>query len=500
MVIIMKKIVSIVLILALLFSVCALAVADIIEEMLPSTTEQNKGPIEAGKQYCGNDAINQTVIFTYVAHQTAPVSITVSVAPTNGDAYKWLWSQGYEVCLSVRNDTESTAFYNNSVRSEFLGIDAEYYSATTKGVFQNCFIAEQLKQYTVELSVVSRENTAIGEYTITICNGDTHIDTYSSRIEPTCVKSGIEAVCCTYCHDIISETEIPATGHDYSGEWVTAKEPTCTSEGEKNHYCSVCNELIEEETITCLPHTPGDMITLSEPTCINSGMKASFCTVCGAVVKTEAIPPTGHTLSEWNIDKEPSCQGQGLRSKECIICHDVVYREPITANEHIPSDVWVEVLAPTCVGEGKRVQKCTVCDKILAEEAIPATGHMPGIWTTTKEPTCISDGIKEQYCTVCHATLSAATNIPALGHTPVDWVTTKEATCMECGKKEKKCAICGSTLEAEEIPALGHDYSEYEVTREATKDNEGEEICHCNHCGEERVHIIPKLERILGIF
>ena len=65
---------------------------------------------------------------------------------------------------------------------------------------------------------------------------------HKSRVEATCIRPGnIEYYTCTGCdklldkdgQEITEDIEIPALGHDFTGEWTVTKPATCTESGVK---------------------------------------------------------------------------------------------------------------------------------------------------------------------------------------------------------------------------------------------------------------------------
>jgi len=80
---------------------------------------------------------------------------------------------------------------------------------------------------------------------------------------------------------------------------VVTKEPDCVNEGVKTYTCTVCGET-KTEAIPALGHTWDAGVVTKEPDCVNEGVKTYTCTVCGET-KTEAIPANGHTWGDDDI-------------------------------------------------------------------------------------------------------------------------------------------------------------------------------------------------------
>lgn len=72
----------------------------------------------------------------------------------------------------------------------------------------------------------------------------------------------------------------------------------------------------------------------------------------------------------------------------------------------------------------------------------------------------------------------------------------KAATCTEDGLTEgKKCSVCGEILTAQQtVKATGHSFGEWTVVTPATTEVEGEESRSCTACGEKETRVIEKIQ------
>jgi len=147
---------------------------------------------------------------------------------------------------------------------------------------------------------------------------------------------------------------------------------------------------------------------------------------------------------------------------------------------HIPQKV--EGKAPTCTETGLTDGSVCAnpdCGKVLEEQKeIPATGHTP-VAVPGKEATCTETGLTEgSVCSVCNTVLKEQEEIPMTAHTPVA-VPGKAATCTETGLTDGAvCSVCGEELKAQEvIPALGHKYV-------ITSRDGGKITYKCSRCGD----------------
>lgn len=257
-----------------------------------------------------------------------------------------------------------------------------------------------------------------------LCFKKRHIhkkDLHKSRVEATCIRPGnIEYYTCTGCdklldkdgQEITEDIEIPALGHDFTGEWTVTKPATCTESGVKARKCSRCKET-EKETIPATGHTEAEDAAVAA-TCTTAGKTAgSHCLVCNTIIKAqEEIPATGHSFGKWEKVKAPTCMGRGSVKRACDICGYIEIKD-IAANGH----VWNTD------------------------------------YTVDKQPTCTETGSKSIHCRNCREVKDVKA-IEALGHTLGDWIIDKPATVETAGSRHKECETCGAILEKEEIKKL----------------------------------------------
>lgn len=244
---------------------------------------------------------------------------------------------------------------------------------------------------------------------------------HNSRVEATCIRPGhIEYYTCTGCdklldkdgQEITEDIEIPALGHDFTGEWTVTKPAACTESGVKARKCSRCKET-EKETIPATGHTEAEDAAVAA-TCTTAGKTAgSHCLVCNTIIKAqEEIPATGHSFGKWEKVKAPTCMGRGSVKRACDICGYIEIKD-IAANGH----VWNTD------------------------------------YTVDKQPTCTETGSKSIHCRNCREVKDVKA-IEALGHTLGDWIIDKPATVEAAGSRHKECETCGAILEKEEIKKL----------------------------------------------
>lgn len=257
-----------------------------------------------------------------------------------------------------------------------------------------------------------------------LCFKKRHIhkkDLHNSRVEATCIRPGhIEYYTCNGCdklldkdgQEITEDIEIPALGHDFTGEWTVTKPATCTESGVKARKCSRCKET-EKETIPATGHTEAEDAAVAA-TCTTAGKTAgSHCLVCNTIIKAqEEIPATGHSFGKWEKVKAPTCMGRGSVKRACDICGYIEIKD-IAANGHVWNTDYTVDKQPTCTETGSKSIHCRNCREVKDVKAIEASGHTLG-----------------------------------------DWIIDKPATVETAGSRHKECETCGAILEKEEIKKL----------------------------------------------
>ena len=240
----------------------------------------------------------------------------------------------------------------------------------------------------------------------------------------------------------VSQTVVPALGHDIIADSAVA--PTCTTTGlTAGSHCSRCNDATTaQETVPARGH---DIINDAAvaPTCTTTGLTAgSHCSRCDAMTVTQTV-----------VD---------------ALGHDEVPHEAQTA---------------TCTEGGHNAYvTCSRCD-YTTYEAIEALGH-DEVAHSGKTATC-TDGGWQDYVTCRRCSYNTYEEVDALGH---DIVIDKavEPTCTETGLTEgSHCSRCnGATVAQKVIPATGHDfdYENGKLTR-PTATSEGYYTYYCINDG-----------------
>ena len=160
-----------------------------------------------------------------------------------------------------------------------------------------------------------------------------HTNTTTSTTDATCTVAGSTTVTCTDCGEVVSTTELPATGHTMAN--ATCLLPsTCSAcghtEGEPAGHnfvegtCSVCGTTEEHVCEFVAGET-------TAPTCTEDGYTTYTCT-CGATEKRDTVTATGHDEVE---ETEPAtCTTAGAVKVVCANCDTVISSTPTEKLPH----------------------------------------------------------------------------------------------------------------------------------------------------------------------
>lgn len=400
----MKKLISIVMAILLVCSVCLTAV------FAATTSATLTAKAGAAKANVG-DTVTVTVdlsansnlgTLTFNLKYDASAFEYVAGSLTAGGLFSM-----EEINDKTAGSLRYTAITGNAVTSAGTLVTAKFKVLKTNAAFSiDVEEAYDGNDNDVTASLASRATGV----TIACAHGNTE---WKTTTTPTHTATGTKSLVCTACQAVIKTESIPALGHTY-GAWAVTTPATCTAEGVETRTCS-CGAT-ETRAVAKKAHNPAAPIITVAPTCTQPGEHTIKCADCGTVIKVEAVPATGHNPGEW-----------------------------------------VVVSDATCTEKGEKKSVCTVCGEEYTEE-IPALGHTPIAteWCLVQEPTCTEPGIGSVECERCGEwfTQPVPDVWPALGHEYSDWTVTKEATATETGLKERTCATCGEK-ETEVIPKLG---------------------------------------------
>ena len=434
----MKKLISCLLLLCLLLSLCGTGIAadaDTSISILSSAAEREAG---------------ESVTFTFVLNnpgRKAVEGVKFSVAASAGLLFQ-------------------SAAVSDKVSEKFL------YSNYTNDTF-NAVVGDNVKDTTLELLSVTYTVAAGTPAGAVLPAG---IDRTKEVLVFMTVQSGSggnsSELTCDVTQAYAGVTVIQCSGgHSMDGGSVT-KQPSCTEPGEKTFTCTVCG-FRRTETIPPLGHTAGETRTENEipATCTEQGSydEVSCCVLCGAEIrrKTVAVCSLGHDWGDWEIIEPATEDQEGLKRRTCR--NDESHTEekavPPLAHQHTP--VLKEEVPATCTEPGMSAHwECSGCGSLFAEEngqtevqerdvILPAAGHAAGEQKETAmvSPTCTDSGYRNTVseCSVCGAACETTTeNIPARGHVPGEPVTENviPGTAESTGSHEEAvyCSVCGQEL------------------------------------------------------
>lgn len=143
----------------------------------------------------------------------------------------------------------------------------------------------------------------VGSQTLTIACPHANQETKVSA-EATCEIKGEKVTVCNDCGCILNKEVIPALGHRFEN-WVVAQHPTCTEDGYEKSKCENCG-ITATKKILMVEHEYGEWVTIILPTETEEGAKERVCLCCGHTEK-QTIPATGH----FDNDPDGYCDGCG---------------------------------------------------------------------------------------------------------------------------------------------------------------------------------------------
>ncbi len=216
-----------------------------------------------------------------------------------------------------------------------------------------------------------------------------HIET-EARVEATCSKKGSITVWCEECGEILSETEIPATGHSVTTEQNPA---TCQVAGWTKEVCAVCGTQISQTELPMTGHT--SQYVGSET--IHSG-----CAGCGITLST------AHEFTD-EVTRDATCAEDGVWLYSCECGYS--YENPIAATGHAPEDG----------GEEEAHSVCGTCDEVLEDGSYHSLVEAERI-----EATCMAEG---QITKECACGYAENETIPVAAHQYEE----STGTCSTCG-------------------------------------------------------------------
>ena len=239
--------------------------------------------------------------------------------------------------VSVASSTDATSYglklsFNQDVFEIVDG--ACSVPGTLVASFNNgfAFMFQNATDYSGEVGTVTLKvkDTAVGgDYTIegvaSVKNGSTVVTANGGSVAvsvnvpcdhsygewaPAQNGNGHEQVC-TLCGSVNS------AAHDWDdGTVVTPAD--CENDGEMLYTCETCGAE-ESEQIPALGHDWDDGAVVTPATCTEAGEMLHTCEVCGAEESAE-IPALGHDFGSWTTTVAPTTESTGERQRTCKVC------------------------------------------------------------------------------------------------------------------------------------------------------------------------------------
>ncbi len=325
-------------------------------------------------------------------------------------------------------------------------------------------------------------------------NGHKWSDTWTTVVEATTDKNGVEKRGCTVSDCTAEEYRTIQPIGDHTFEEKITVNATCEVEGEKTFTCTKHANCVAnyKEIIPATGHT--ETISVTDATCEAEGSSVTSCTVCLKTLKTETIPQLGHLWSDGTVTKNATCLEKGEISYTCLrnAAHTKTTEIEVNSNAHV--FVEATVTAATCEKDGTTVYSCA-CKKEVELVTEKANGHK---WneekTVDKAADCSAPGLKSTHCSKCDAIKDAE----AIPDTHIITINVSASNCTEKGNITESCANCGYE-KITDLEALGHNYSgTRKVEKSASCTEDGLETVQCTRCSATTNVVIPKLGHSFG--
>ncbi len=146
----------------------------------------------------------------------------------------------------------------------------------------------------------------------------------------------------------------------------------------------------------------------------------------------------------------------------------------------------------TCYRGALIVSECEKCSHKRVD--FSETKPHSFVYETVSEVGCETEGVEKGICSGCG--LERERTTPAKGH-PYIYTTIEEATCQSPGLRIGKCEDCGKETEII-LPQSDHNWTDWEVTVAPTEETEGEKERHCVECGRPQKETMPPISTLIG--
>ncbi len=279
-------------------------------------------------------------------------------------------------------------------------------------------------------------------------------------------------------HTEINDAEVPAT---------------CTKTGlTAGSHCQDCGAVIvAQEEIPVIGHDYSAPVTVDQATCTEEGSQSSTCQMCGDV-QISVIDICEHTVVV-DAAVPATCTENGLtEGSHCSACGEVIVAQEVIAKvEHK-----VRTIAATCSKGGFDyvLESCEFCgisrtDRIN-ETPIDPNAHSLSSTVNVVAPTCTEGGYSYQKCTnnAAHTVVVEGSQTEALGHNYTKQVIS--STCVGDGYTIYTCSTCGETHNDDFVAATGHNYGNWVVTEAPTCTKDGVKTATCTNCDATKTEVI----------
>lgn len=141
---------------------------------------------------------------------------------------------------------------------------------------------------------VSHEGMFCYTGSVTICD---HSATKTVTVKsPSCEEAGVINTVCAACGDILSTTEVEASGHSYLDFVIS---PTCTETGYTRHICEFCSHAFTDSVVEAKGHDWNEGEVIVEVSTNKEGLIKYTCNTCG---KTENVVVPKILYGDANLD------------------------------------------------------------------------------------------------------------------------------------------------------------------------------------------------------
>ena len=266
----MKKVTSVLIILALLMS---LSVSALAADTAPTVTVGST-TAEVGGEVTLDVTISEATFASYGLTIVYDNTALELVSIVQGAA-----SQGFFVPNAANGRVSGMNFMDSTVEGVLFTLTFNVLAAGEHTVSLDIDSFTMADQSNLEVTPV--------DGVISVEGGEEHVCQFqeTERVEPTCTEDGSVTYTCE-CGETYTEV-LPATGHSYT---TVVTDPTCTEQGYTTYTCA-CGDSYVADYVDALGHNHVETERV-EATCTENGSITYTCE-CGDTY-TEVIEATGH--------------------------------------------------------------------------------------------------------------------------------------------------------------------------------------------------------------